>query len=69
VVEEDGVGKYGGASGSSVAKAEKTDDFKPRSIVMSSGIIYVGTTDGKLFRFNVADLSLYVDMGIWRHCY
>ena len=57
MVEEDGVGKYGGASGNSVAKAEKTDDFKPRSIVMSSGIIYVGTTDGKLFRFNVADLS------------
>ena len=57
MVEEDGVGKYSGASGNSVAKAEKTEDFKPRSIVMSEGIVYVGTTDGKLYRFNVTDMT------------
>ena len=57
VVEEDGVGKYSGASGEREAHAEKTDDFKPRSIVMSEGIVYVGTTDGKLYRFNVTDMT------------
>lgn len=57
VVEEDGISKYSGASGTKVAHVEKTDDFKPRSIVMSEGIVYVGTEDGKLFRFNVADLT------------
>lgn len=57
VIEEDGIGKYSGASGTRVAHAAQTDDFKPRSIVMSAGIIYVGTEDGKLFRFNAADLA------------
>ncbi len=57
VIEEDGIGKYSGTSGARAAHAESTDDFKPRSLVMSEGVVYVGTTNGKLFRFSVADLS------------
>ena len=57
VIESGGVAKYSGSSGVAEVRVTANDDFGPYILTMSEDIVYIGTDDGKLFRFNASDLS------------